>query len=123
MQEYIKKILGSGHRCHSSSSSAPKAKTLIISNDEMKDIIEIVKSLKYSGLLLKGVSETIQNESKEQKGRFLSVLLGTLGASLLGNLVAGKVVNRAVEATVRDGCGNKKGRKTTTKSHKNKKNF
>ena len=97
--------------------------TLIISCDEMKDIIEIVKSLEYSGLLLKGVSETIQNESKEQKGRFLSVLLGTLGASLLGNLVAGKGVNRAGEAIVRDGYGNKNGRKTTAKGHKNKNNF
>ena len=90
MQEYIKKISGSGRRCHSSSSSAPKATTLIISNDEMKDIIEIVKSLEDSGLLLKGVSRTIQNEAKEQKGRFLNMLLGTLGASLLGNILAGK---------------------------------
>ena len=56
----------------------------------MKDIIEIVKSVEDSGLLLKGVSETIQNESKEQKGGFLSMLLGTLGASLLGNILAGK---------------------------------
>ena len=54
---------------------------LIISNDEMKDIIRIVKSLEDSGLLMEGVSETIQNEAKEQKGGFLSVLLGTLGAS------------------------------------------
>ena len=56
----------------------------------MKDIIEIVNSLEDSGLLLKGVSETIQNEAKEQKGGFLSMLLGTLGASLLGNILAGK---------------------------------
>ena len=60
--------------------------TLIISNDEMNDIIKIVKSLEDSGVLLKGVSETIQHEAKEQKGGFLSMLLGTLGASLLGNL-------------------------------------
>ena len=52
----------------------------------MKNIIEIVKSLKDSGLWLKGVSETIQNESKEQKGGFL----GTLGTSVLGNILAGK---------------------------------
>ena len=87
MQKYIKKILGSG--CRHSSSSAPHNTTLIISNDELKDIIEIVKSLQDSGLLLKGVSETIQNESKEQKGGFLSMLFGALGASLLGNILAG----------------------------------
>ena len=56
----------------------------------MEDIIKIVKSLEDSGLLLKGVSETIQNEAKEQKGGFLSMLLGTLGPSLLGNILAGK---------------------------------
>ena len=56
----------------------------------MKGIIEIVKSLEDSGLLFKGVSETIQNEAKEQKGAFLSILLGTLGASLLRNILAGK---------------------------------
>ena len=71
MQEYIKKILGS------------ETTTLIISNDEMVDIMKIVKSLEDSGLLLKGVSETIQNEVKKQK-EFLSMLLDTLGASLLG---------------------------------------
>ena len=61
----------------------------------MKDIIEIVKSLEDYDLLLKGVSKTIQNESKEQKRRFLSMLLGTLGASLLGDILAGKGINRA----------------------------
>ena len=60
--------------------------TLIISNDEMKDIIKIVKSLVDSGLLLKGVSQTVQNEAREQKGGFFSMLLGTLGAILLGNI-------------------------------------
>ena len=54
--------------------------------DEMDDILKIVKSLEDSGVLLKGVSETIQNEAKEQKGGFLSMLLGTLGASLLGDI-------------------------------------
>ena len=58
----------------------------------MKDIIRIVKYLEDSGLLLKGVSETIKNEGKEQKGGFLSMLLGTLGGSLLGNILAGKGV-------------------------------
>ena len=69
--------------------------TLIISNDEIEDISKIVKSLKDSGLLLEGVTETVQNEVKEQKGGFLSMLLGTLGASLLGNLLTGKGINRA----------------------------
>ena len=61
----------------------------------MEDIIKIVKSLEDSGLLLKGVTETVQNEVKEQKGGFLRMLLGTLGASLLGNILAGKGINRA----------------------------
>ena len=74
----LKKFLGSG------------TTTLIISNDEIKDIIRIVKSLEDSGLLLKGISKIIQNEAKEQKGGFLSMLLGTLGASLLGNILADK---------------------------------
>ena len=95
----------------------------------MKDIIEIIKSLEESDFLLKGVSETIQNESKEQKGGLLSILLGTLGANLLGNILAGKGTNRAEEEgilkrqgqeIVRAGYGNKKVPKTTTK---NKKNF
>ena len=59
----------------------------------MEDIMKIVKSLEDSGLLLNGVSETTQNEAKEQKGGFLSILLGTLGASLLGNMLAGKGIN------------------------------
>ena len=56
--------------------------TLIISNEEMNDIMKIVKSLEESGLLIKAVGEAIINEAKEQKGGFLSMLLGTLGASL-----------------------------------------
>ena len=66
-------------------------RTLIISNDEMEDNIKIVKYLD-SSLLLKGVSETVQNEAKEQKEGFLSILLGTLGASLLGNIWTGRGV-------------------------------
>ena len=98
-----KKILGSGNT------------TLIISNNEIEDIIKIVKSLEDSGLLLKGVTETVQNEVKEQKGGFLSMLLGALGASLLGNILAGKGINRAgegkginrlSEGIVRAGYGN-----------------
>ena len=86
-----KKILGSRHN---------NTATLIISNDEMEDIIKIVKSLEYSGLLLKRISETVQNEAKKQKGRFLSMLLGTLLVSLLGNILAGKGINRAGEGVV-----------------------
>ena len=81
--------------------------TLIISNDEIEDIIKIVKSLEDSGLLLKGVTETVQNKVKEQKGGFLSTLLGTLGASLLGNILTGRAINRAGERVVRAGYGNK----------------
>ena len=66
--------------------------TLIISDDEMEDIIKIVKSLEDSVLLVKGVNETVQNEAKDQKGVFLSMLLGILGASLLGNILEGKGV-------------------------------
>ena len=61
----------------------------------MEDIMKIFKSLKDSCLLLKGVYETIQNKVKEQKGGFLGMLLGTLGASLLGNMLAGKWINNA----------------------------
>ena len=81
-----KKMLGSG------------TTTLIISNVEMNDIIKIVTSLEDSGVILKGVSEKIKHEVKEQRGGFLSILLGTLGASLLGNLLThGKGVIRAGE--------------------------
>ena len=64
--------------------------TLIISNEEMNDIMKIVQALEDSNILLKGVTKTIEDETKEQKGGFLNMLLGTLGASLLGNLLAGK---------------------------------
>ena len=78
----------------------------------MEDLIKIVKSLEDSSLLLNGVTETVQNEIKEQKGGFLSALLGTLGASLLGNLLTGKGINKkdknkAGEGVVRAGFGNK----------------
>ena len=97
-----KKILGSGHN----------NTTLIISNDEMDDILKIVKSLEDSGVLLKGVSETIQHEAKEQRGGFLSMLLGALGASLLGDVLSkglsGTGVIRAGEGAVRAGYGSKR---------------
>ena len=86
------KILGLANNYHSS--SAPHI-TLIISSDEINDIIKIVKSLEDSGLLLKEVTETVQNEVKEQKGGFHRMLLGTLGASLLGNLLTEKGIYRA----------------------------
>ena len=85
--------------------------TLIISNDAMEDIIKIVKYLEDSGLLLKWVTKTTQNEVKKKKKDFL----GTLGESLLGNILAGKGINRsgkgcrinwAGEGTVRAGYGN-----------------
>ena len=97
-----KKILGSGHN----------NTTLIISNDEMDDILKIVKSLENSGVLLKGVNETIQNEAKEQRGGFLSMLLGILCASLFGDILSkglsGKGVIRAGEGTIRAGYGSKR---------------
>ena len=109
-----KKTLGSRNR-HSYSALHT---TLIISNNELDDIIKIVKSLEDSGLLLEGVTKTVQNEVKEQKGGFLSMLLGTLGASLLGNILAkkgiyragkgkGKGINRAGERIIRDIYANK----------------
>ena len=64
--------------------------TVIISNEEMNDILKIIKSLVESGLWINGVSESIENETKEQKGKFLGMLKDTLGASLLGNLFLGK---------------------------------
>ena len=82
--------------------------TLIISNDEMEDILKIVKSLEDSGILLEGVSETIKHEAKERKGGFLSMLLETLGASLLGNILSGKGLMRARNGTSRVSYGSKK---------------
>ena len=77
----------------------------------MDEILKIVKSLENSGVLLKGVSETIQHEAKEQRGGFLGMLLGTLGASLHGDVLwkglSGKGVIRAGEGTIRAGYGSK----------------
>ena len=70
----------------------------------MKDITKIVKSLEESGISeLKGNSETIKNEAKEQKEKFISVLLGTLAASMLGSALIGRLVIRAGEGTIREG--------------------
>ena len=97
---------------------------LIIEQEDMNDIMKIMEALKNSDILLKGVSETIENETKEQRGGFLSMLLGTLGASLLGNLLSGgkgSVASRAKgegimhagNGIVRAGSGNKKKPKFT----------
>ena len=77
--------------------------TLIISNEEMNDIMKIVQALEDSNILLKGVTKTIKNETKEQKGGFLSILLGNLGSSLLGTFLTGKGIVKA-------GSGNKTGK-------------
>ena len=82
----------------------------------MNDIIKITEALENSGILLKGVTKTIENETKEQRGGFLSMLLGTLGASLLGNLLTGgKGIMRAGDGIVRagEGSGSKKKTKFT----------
>ena len=96
-----KKIYGSGNHT-----------TLIIFNDDIQDLLKIVKSLEDSGVLLDGITETVKNEVKEQKGGFLSMLLGTLGASLFGDLLTKNLSGRGVigagERTVRAGCGSKK---------------
>ena len=98
-----KKILGSGRHT-----------TLIISNKDMEDLIKVVKSLEDSGLFLIGVTESVKNEVKEQPGGFLSMLLGTLGAGLLGNLLSekratatsqGRVVNKKGKGIHRVGEG------------------
>ena len=82
---------------------------LIIEQEDMNDIMKIIEALENSGILLKVVTKTIENETKEQRGGFLSMLLGTLGASLLGNLLTGKKgIVRAVEGVVRAGEGVKK---------------
>ena len=87
------------------------ATKLIIENEDMNDIMKIIEALENSGILLKGVSKTTKNETKEQKGGFLSMLLGTLGASLLGSLFsAGKRIVRAGEGATK-GAGAKKKQK------------
>ena len=79
---------------------------LIIEQEDMNDIIKIIEALENSGILLKGVTKTIENETKEQRGGFLSMLLGTLGASLLGNLLTGgKGIMRAGDGIARAGDG------------------
>ena len=84
---------------------------LIIEQEDMNDIMKIIEALENSGILLKGVKKTIEDETKKQRGGFLSMLLGTLLASLLGNLLSGKCIMRAAEGIVRaggEGSGSKK---------------
>ena len=77
---------------------------LIIEEEDMNDIMKIIEALENSGILLKGVSKTIEKETKEQRGGFLSMLLGTLRPSLLGNLLTGgKGIMRAGDGIVRAG--------------------
>ena len=84
----------------------------ITSNDDIQEFLKIVKPLKDSGILLDGITETVTNEVKEQKGGFLSMLLGTFGASLLGDLLkkylSDRGVMRVAEGTIRAGYGSKK---------------
>ena len=77
--------------------------TLIISNEEMKDIMQVTQALQDSNTLLKGITKTIENETKEREGRFLGMLLGTLRASLLGNMLVGNGISKA-------GHGNQEGK-------------
>ena len=90
--------------------------TLIISNKEMNDMMKIVQALEDSNIWLKGVTKTVKNETKEQKGGFLGMLLGTLGASLLRNILAGKGIARA-------GYGNKKEKGIVRAGYASKKFF
>ena len=96
-----KKILGLGNHT-----------TLIISNHDMQDLLKLVKLLEDSGILSDGITETVKHEVKEQKCGFLSMLLGTLGASLLGDLLtkklSGRGVTKAGKGKIRAGYGSKK---------------
>ena len=88
-------------KIHNSSAFQGAGVKLIIEQEDMNDIIKIIEALENSGILLKGVTKTIENETKEQRGEFLSMLLGILGASLLGNLFTGrKGIVRAGEGVI-----------------------
>ena len=102
MHEFKKKIYGS------------RATTVVSSNKEMNDIMKIVQALGDSNFLLKGVTKTITNETKEQNGGFLSMSLGTLGASLLGDLLT---KNLSGKGTVRTGEGFLRAREGIKKKH------
>ena len=101
-------------KIHGSGATKGAGVKLIIEQEDIKDIMKIIKALENSGILLKGVSKTIKNETKVQRGGFLSMLLGTLGVSLLGNLLSGgKGIIRAGEGIVSAGEGSKKNPKFT----------
>ena len=101
-------------KMHGSGATKGAGVKLIIEQEDMIDIIKIIKALENSGILLKGVSKAIKNETKEQKGGFLSMLLGTLGASLLGNLsTVGKGKMRPGDGILRAGPEVKKPPKFT----------
>ena len=104
MQEFKKKIHGSGNTI------------LIISNEEMNDMIKIIQALENYNILIKGVTKTIKNETKGQKGGFLSMLLVTLGDSLLGNMLSEKGI-------VTTGSGNKKGKEIVRAGYGNEIDF
>ena len=87
--------------------------------EDMNDIMKIIEALENSDILLKGISQTTENETKEQRGGFLSMLLGTLGASLLGNLLSGKRKMRAGKGIVRAGEGSAMSRAKGEGSKKN----
>ena len=108
-------------KIHGSGATKGAGFKLIIEQEDMNGIMKIIEALENSGILLKGISKTIENETKEQKGRFLGILLGTLGAILLGNLLTGgKGMMRAGEGIVRAGEGSKKTKSTNTFSSFNK---
>ena len=79
-----KKVLGSG--------STPKTTTLITSNENMNDIMKIIKSLEDSGILLKGVTKTIKNETKEQKGGFFIYVIGYFRSFIIRKFIIGKMI-------------------------------
>ena len=93
---------------------------LIIEQKDMDDIMKIIEALENSGIFLKGVTKTIVNETKEQRGGFLGMPLGTLGASLLGNLLTGgKGIMRAGDGIVRAGDGIVRAGEGSKKKHLN----
>ena len=92
-------------KIHGSGATKGAGIKLIIEQEDMNGIIKIIEALENSGILLKGVTKTIENETKGQRGGFLSMLLSTLGATLLGNLLTGKGMVRAGKGIVRAGEG------------------
>ena len=100
-------------KIHGSGATKSAGVKLIIEQEDMNDIMKIIKALENSGILLKGVSKASKNETKERKGGFLSILFGTLGANLLGNLLSGgKGIMRAGDGIVRAGKGSGSKKKT-----------